>query len=69
MLGEVQFEVPREDVSKVRKGAISGAEKLDGEIVGKLRWVAECVAKAVTEIQDFTYGPEGGDEGGSNVVE
>ncbi len=30
MLGEVRFEVPREDVSKGCKGVILGAEEIDG---------------------------------------
>ncbi len=57
MLGEVWFEVPREDTIKVHEGAISGAEKFNGEMAGNLWWVAECVAKAVAEIQDFAVGP------------
>ncbi len=69
VLGEVRFKVPREDASKVRKGAIPGAEKFNGEMAGNSRWVAKCVAKAVVKIQDVTFGPEGGDEGGSNVME
>ncbi len=69
MLGEVRLKVHREDTSKVREGAISGAEEFDGEMAGNLRWVAESVAKAVAKIQDFTFRPEGGDEGSPNVVE
>ncbi len=68
VLGEVWFEVTREDKSKVRKGVISGTEEVDGEMMGKLWRVAECVMKAVAKIQDSSFGPEGGD-GVSNVVE
>ncbi len=69
MLGKVRFEVPREDANKVREGVISGAEEFDGEMAGNSWWVAECVAKAVAKIQDITFGSDGGDEGGLNVME
>ncbi len=69
VLGEVWFKVPREDAGKVRKGVILGAKKVNGEMAGNSQWVVECVAKAVAKIQDVTFGPEGGDEGGLNVLE
>ncbi len=39
MLGEVWFEVPREDVSKVRKGVISGAEEVVAITVARCIWI------------------------------
>ncbi len=50
VVGEIWFEVPREDVSKGCKGVISGAEEIDGLVAGNMWWVAESFSKAVTKI-------------------